>query len=621
MSHVAQLHFLLFADGEAKPEVFRPNLESMWWGRRDALARCTAAALWTYRGPSVPSPTLSLYLAGDGSVLRHVGALTASVTVPTERRLVAAWRAASGGGGAVPLGLACVRQQRKEAEVSNNGSSDSTNSNPHVSSGASSVRHNGKAFGGTSTAPADLASFGKRQLLTHLQATLPLEALRRHNLNSSPAVLMKKSTVPKLLAVHAAWLAECGPPHHANTTAESVAKLEHVSKSTTHSAKSSVPSSSSIIAGGETPAYGLAGGALANVFRGLPPAETILLLLHEDFPNELYNPSAVTTALSTSDGIPKVPPLVKLEGSSVKHVVCVLGAVRDMSSEEDADVVRCAQAHGVRIARANLGRTAEFTSKVILGINNLNAHGQLASIAAAFAAENDKRQQSSDCEHVEFGSHRQPSLHDNKLAPVRGWTWNGHRTTTSIVRPNVEIATKAPVSTNEAVASFDKTSCAANASDLESSKPSARFQLHAVVALPFESTVLQRAALAATPGSSYDTNVRDAVHAAVQAAVWVLWRSKVAGEAAKGDGVLGAYGNGSGREISETSSEERGDRFSKTSSSSDDLVGNDDDDQGLVPVLTLAFSDGPMLTVKRRGLVRQLADAHHAAPSEFQVRS
>ena len=614
MSHIAQMHFLLFADGEAKPEVFRPNLESMWWGRRDALARCAAAALWTYRGPSVPSPTLSIYLAGDGSVLRHVGALTTSVPVPTERRLVAAWRAASGGG-VVPLGLACVRQRENEAGISTGKSSDSNSNIGTISSITSSIRVNSKAFGGTSAASSDLASFGKRQLLTHLQATLPLEALRRHHLNSSPTAILKKTSVPKLLAIHAAWVTECGQARNANVTAECAPEVHADDALSEHATPLSATSTSS---------YGLAGGALANMLRGLPPTETVLLLLHEDFPNELYNPSAtMNAAASAADGTPMVPSSLKLEGTGVKHVVCVLGAVRDMSSEEDADVLRCAKAHGVQIARANLGRTAEFTSKIILGINNLNAHGQLAPTAAAFAAENSNRQHTKDLGNAESSSPRQLSLHEDKLAPLRGWTWNGLRTTTITTIDSLgDIATNASRG-NKAADSFDKSSLSTNRSDLECTSTPARFRLHAVVALPFDSNALQRAVSATSPGTSYDSSMRDAMHAAVQAAVWVLWRSKVAGEAAKGDDASGADRNNSDRTITETSNEGKSSSNSKTSSrSTEDVACNDDEDedQGLVPVLTLAFRDGPMLTVKRRGLVRQLADAHHAAPSEFQVK-
>ena len=145
------LHFLLVNDGEATPISFRPERDStMWWGRRDALARCTAAALWVYQRSPNESQNggawLYLYFSGDGSVLRHGPAFASAMSVPTERRLVAAWRLASASGQV--KGLTCLRQPKIMAEMDGNSRSGKR----------SYQRNSGK-----------VGTLGKRQLLAHLQ--------------------------------------------------------------------------------------------------------------------------------------------------------------------------------------------------------------------------------------------------------------------------------------------------------------------------------------------------------------------------------------------------------------------------------------------------------------------
>ena len=421
---VAQLHFFLFADGEAAPGGFRPDLDAtMWWGRRDALARCTAAALFTYRrdsalpppssssaSPSPPpppgAPTLSLYLAGDGALLRHMGDRFASaVPVPTERRLVAAWRAAAAGGGGggaviggngggVPAGLACVRQAAVAGPPGGSSSSSSLSSAPASSSSSSSSSFSSSSQSAPSS--SSLAGLGKRALVTHLQATLPLEALRRHRLNSSPAVVLKKATVPMLLAAHDAWLRETTTASlvtavTAATTAANSAAVAPASAAAAASPTSAAGSSGSLagslagpLAGPsvgpsgavtESPAARAAGRALGSVLRGIDPREAVLLLLHEDFPEELYAAAAASAAGPTAvvAGVAGVAGAEGVAGAAgkesargplpVRHVVCVLGAVRDVSAEEEAGLSAAAARLGLRVAGANLGRTAEFTSK------------------------------------------------------------------------------------------------------------------------------------------------------------------------------------------------------------------------------------------------------------------
>ena len=87
--------FLLAVDGKANKDDFRPNNdEKMWWGRRDAHARCADAALW--QGYEQPSTDLvgDLWFLYEDSSLMYMSSSFAKAATPTERALLRCWRKA-----------------------------------------------------------------------------------------------------------------------------------------------------------------------------------------------------------------------------------------------------------------------------------------------------------------------------------------------------------------------------------------------------------------------------------------------------------------------------------------------------------------------------------------------
>ncbi|XRB09503.1 BTHB domain-containing protein [Pycnococcus provasolii] len=485
-----RLHYLLLSGGVASPDSFQPYRDAtQWWGRRDALVRCVSASLFALtttheHGTGAPTQQaqersssqqqfsgLHIFFSDDGALMCHNSIqLVPLVKVPTEKKIVALWRTAA--------------------------SSSSASSR----AGAVMCVSASKRLPSTST-PDSLASLDKRALIAHLQTNCSMDFLRRQHLNSSVDALLKKTNKDKLLQVHDEWCRLQNNNNQGNFSDADSTKAAEVSDMST---------------------------ALGYVLRELPATSTRVLLLHEDYPDEL----PVWDARPSTDD--------EAAHSQITDVVCVLGAVRDMTTQEQRDVFNAAKQRGVPVAGANLGRVAEFTSKVILSLQAHHAAGRLRRATQQLFGQRRGESESSIVQ---------------KLAPLRGWTWDGHRTTSS------------------------SAAAAAAMADAGEPKKTKSFRLHLVMMLPFPSSRL-----------GVDESTRDDLHPAIQAAVWCLWRSRIASEAA---------------------------RASKDDQSADD--DSDRDDHGMKPRLTLAFEDGARITVSGRRLVRRMAERHQAAPCEFQV--
>ena len=85
--------FVLMVAGLCQHQTFKPGKdESQWWGRRDALVRSVAAALWRQEGTAWAAVRECALVFDDASVLRLSPPLVTAVTLPTERRLITALR-------------------------------------------------------------------------------------------------------------------------------------------------------------------------------------------------------------------------------------------------------------------------------------------------------------------------------------------------------------------------------------------------------------------------------------------------------------------------------------------------------------------------------------------------
>eukprot|EP00439_Symbiodinium_sp_Y106_P023130 s1079_g2.t2 len=278
--------FLLFADGRADPEEWRPNAdESMWWGRRDAVVRITAAALWpTSEGGAAQCTVL---LAGDNSLLSMDSRLKECAkfgnqgpgnTAPTEQDLVRSWRRAVAGTGAI--GAACVKEL--------------LDMDPWKQSQALSGE----------PGDAGAESLDRRELLRHLQSTGSLEFLRAHGLNKKPERLLKTATKAQLLSA-----------------------LEQLPKP-----GGGAPGA---VRGDHHPELR---GAIRRALQAMPP-QTAVVVLHEDCSHELRLFSA-----GRRDSEPQPTDLQHglFVLGAVRDMTSVeLAVVEDAAKEMDLKLVRC----------------------------------------------------------------------------------------------------------------------------------------------------------------------------------------------------------------------------------------------------------------------------------------
>lgn len=252
--------------------------------------------------------------------------------------------------------------------------------------------------------------------------------------------------------------------------------------------------------------------ALDSMVREKARKRCVVLLLHEDARHELevfrrYDSEKGgedDDVCATQKKAEKKK--MKRRNGDIVDVVCVLGAVRDLRRTEEEAVKRAARQLGMMdICICNLGRTAEFTSKVVMMMVLHNLNGALKPAVSSLLRK--KNEDGDD------------SLMLKKLDPMRegGWTWDGNL---RYHRDKYKKGAKAKVPGRDG--------CDAAPSS------SMRGQLHSVIYLRH----VPSSSLSTSPSSR--DNLLNAVHLAVVA----LWRSKVNSENSSRQDSSGAFGCG-----------------------------------------------------------------------------
>lgn len=357
----ASLSYILLASPPCTPTSFRPESDATHWCRRDALSRITTQTL--YQGHGTPNTTcddVTFLFTGRAGVLpednedAHLSptamtmsaSLVGSVPVPTERNLLTLWKKAAQAANGVNKSRTLVAAT-DELDVSVKCS--------HTVAGEA-VLHGlggGGSGGGSSTASVTTTTtsvtgggggFDKRLLLRTLQQSCPIDFLREHGLNGSEALILKKRNRACLEAAESKWRE---------------VQEEEKRKKQKQKQKQKVDDTTtlSLVAGSEADCQVV--DAFKVLFLRASRKSSVglekltVLLLHEDFPHELPVYRGVEAEAEVEAGE---------EGSS--RVIVVMGAVRDMSEGENQSVILAAKQMGVRVVGANLGRVAEFTSKI-----------------------------------------------------------------------------------------------------------------------------------------------------------------------------------------------------------------------------------------------------------------
>lgn len=214
-----------------------------------------------------------------------------------------------------------------------------------------------------------LRELDKRELVSFLQSTCGIDFLRKHSLNKKPEVVAKKVGKPALLRACEDWFASI----------------------------SSVSADSATSVTSSTVDTGRIQGAFEYILSTYVADDTTVVLLHEDYPFELpvFGGSPVECQ--------RVP----------SSVLFVFGGVRDVHCDEERAIIAACKHRGIRCVGANLGRTAEFTSKIIHALHGHNEAGVLSAAVARLGAR---------CTDVDTML--------KKLKPARkdGSTWDGKRT-------------------------------------------------------------------------------------------------------------------------------------------------------------------------------------------------
>ncbi len=464
----ADLSFIVLCDGPTYPSSWKPQDDrTQWWARRDALTRIAAAALWQRMGTPYPFTSSFVMLFNElhssssspsssmGSTTRTISALymyaqgvTRIMPVPTEYAVISACKAA----------FSC--QAASVADINNRrGLSDVFHSLPAYDNSVHCCRDvscvvdssialmaseakGAKVFGGgngskrySGVACASHA-MDKREMLRAMQTTQDMDFLRKHGLTGSEALVLKKKNAGAIRAAYDAWRngtqtqqKDLSAPSLAGSAAveggqnkgienqldeerSADDKLLRAMKTVLEKCMKSTANANSATSTAHVSAVSCSGGGIHD--GDSSRSETVLLLLHEDYKAELPvfgDEEGGGCGNWTGGG--------GGDCSRPMRLICVLGAVRDCSTTEEQALLRAASALGIKAVGANLGRTAEFTSKIITALNAHNVSGRLAQAVRRLPAI-DIHATSDDLPD------QQQSGALQKLPPVRGWTWDGH---------------------------------------------------------------------------------------------------------------------------------------------------------------------------------------------------
>ena len=262
-----------------------------------------------------------------------------------------------------------------------------------------------------------------------------------------------------------------------------------------------------------------------------------------------------------------------------------MGAVRDASDEEICALIEAALSLNMRCVGANLGRTAEFTSKIVAALVSHAREYRLHTAVSALPAITT----------VERGGAASSGV--TKLAPQRAgaWSWDGasnklskenaHASSGKRKHSSMECATISEGIKAPGREESNDFSSAAAASVPESTM---QHHMHIVAWLHLDVRAV-----------TDDLDQRESMLGLVQLIVTSLWRSRLASEAAHEQHAQDGAG----------SSENK----AQPSEHSTGAVPK------VVPVLHLVFKDGRVATLTQARLAIAMANQHMAAPSEYQV--
>lgn len=558
------LSFIFLADGPCTESSWRPNEDkAQWWSRRDALVRILSASTWQSVTSSNRQVGDACFLfenqhsADFGSndqfcrpVLIHdVEHLVSVVPVPTEKNLIQLWKDVAGG---------ATRQRTRPVE-------DTWSSavqcfvNPWKDLLLNKKGDSCGTTGANVSLSMDTMSMDKRELLKLLQVNCRVEFLRKHGLNGSESLILKKKNKDAMLVAFEDWRASNTTPALSSTNYQqpdggsaTYAKLLDTCKMLLEGIVTRAEARSKLTKG----SYAQCSPASGS--RGT------LLLLHEDYAHEL--PVFMDMDHNTERSVHC--------STKNKPIICAMGAVRDATDEEVAALLEAARSLNIRCVGANLGRTAEFTSKIVAALVAHSIADQLHSAVELLPTIESKKQHARCADGGNETTWSAQSSEVQKLAPQRhgAWSWDGQSNKRKRNPSSTHDGPAAKIA-NTAHDQFD-VMC-----DV----------VHAAKSVHYMHLVAWLHITVAEVTDALDK--RESMVGLVQLIVTSLWRSRLASEAALN----------SSNDVSSASTESVGSAAK------------------VVPTLHLVFKDGQLATLTQSRLAIAMANQHMAAPSEYQV--
>lgn len=360
---MSKLTIVLICSGNgADPSNYRPSRDDVRYRfRHDALVRCVAASLY---GPANINGSCELILlySGDLSCMRmklstgssHVSSDDAIPPPPLERDVVQSWRDAAK--------LAVRNRQHNQSQLASSAGNVGTLNKELVTTVPSlrtvcmlgtSWKDVDKTDASTTdrrssndrkkveylNLPSQMPS-SKRDTLTILQSTCPVEYLRQHNLNSSIDVALRKANKGKLQKAWEGYAKYCSSCEGFSLKAMKSKIIENdLMDASCNNNEHNIDTRNSI----EMIFQSILSESNNNCNRN------IAAYLHESCDAEL--PCWGWDKCHNKE--------------DTNHIFLFLGAVRDMTAAENEALSRACQITKTRLVPCRLGSVPEFTSKIV----------------------------------------------------------------------------------------------------------------------------------------------------------------------------------------------------------------------------------------------------------------
>ncbi len=400
---------LLCSGNGSDAKSYRPNRDdSQWWGRRDALVRCVSAALFSqdYRSESGTTKShidggikLILLFDGDGSMMCMNRIFTNNDTkgnrttpnpqssttrtinnateqdlfIPTEHNLISMWRDAcnsssrkkkdhSTRSGTILFG----RNSPKNAKIITSSLSckllhlpNKRNDNVSVSQTVTK-----RSKGQSQPKLNDLKALNsKREVLNHIQSNCAFEFLKSMRLNASTEVILKKTNKPKLVNAWMEWCNYCKQNGGENNDTADLKYSKRNKRTEDNSISKDV--FHSIISNEIFPSSSSQDFSTGNKHMKRKRK-------HGEKSNDTHNPEIIVSFLHESCAceLPVSSPCGKQmqhleKNRTPKKVILFMGAVRDMTENENKNLAFVCKSLNIPLVGCRLGPVAEFTSKIL----------------------------------------------------------------------------------------------------------------------------------------------------------------------------------------------------------------------------------------------------------------